>query len=197
MIAIRYNDNGNIERIEQISRVVRNPRGMLAAVGREGVNRLKGHFRKKDRDEPNKLGGRREHFWLKVSRSVQSPSLSPDGSAIVIVISHPAIAQKVFGGRITAKRTRNLSIPVDPEAYGRFPATFEAETGLQLIFIKQGKNALLATQAGNAGLRVRYILTPSVNQEPDPTALPPQDQFVDALVARAESVLRRETEGTK
>lgn len=196
MIAVSINDPGVRQEIRNLLAQAKRPRAVLAAMGREGQQRLKRHFRGKDRTEPNRLGGRRTHFWRQVVDSVQAPMLHGDTS-VTISINHPAIAQKVFGGTIRAKRAKLLTIPVSPEAYGRTAATFEHETGLQLIFLREGNNALLATRRskGSTALQIEYLLTPSVNQAPDPTALPdlkPSSEFVRALIARGQSVLNRQ-----
>lgn len=78
-----------------------------------------------------------------------------------VSITHPAFAQKLFGGPIVAKRAKSLTIPVEERAYGRTASTFEHETGLKLFFLKTGKsafaNAVLATQE-KGGLTVEYVL---------------------------------------
>lgn len=196
MIAIQVNDPGVRQQIRNLLAQAKRPRAVLAAMGREGQQQLKRHFRGKERTEPNRLGGRRTHFWRQVADSVQAPLVRGD-TAVTISINHPAIAQKVMGGTIHAKRAKLLTIPVSPEAYGRTAATFEHETGLQLIFLREGKNALLATRRNkdNKALQIEYILTPSVTQAPDPTALPdmkPNSEFVRALIARGQAVVDRQ-----
>lgn len=170
----------------------RNPRGLLAGVGREAANLLRAHFRNKDRREPNKLGGKRQHFWAQVERSVQAPVVSDAIKMVEISITHPAFAQKLFGGRIRAARVRNLAIPQEPEAYGRSPSVFERELGVKLFFVKVRDRAVLARNIDGKGLQVEYLLTPSVNQLPDPTALPEEKAFEEALLSRAESIVDRE-----
>ncbi|MHB8520721.1 MAG: hypothetical protein ACYDH9_08175 [Limisphaerales bacterium] len=195
MISVAINDNGTVQQLHDLRERMQRPRALMAAVGRRGAMELKKYFRGKD-DTPNQLGGQRQHFWLQVSQSVQAPVLQDDGTTVVISVNHPAIAQKVFGGTITAKRVKNLAIPVDPEAYGRAPAVFEAETGLQLVFIKSSGKALLATRAAAGGLQVRYLLTPSVDQSPDPTALPDMSDgsaFAEALIETGQAALDTET----
>lgn len=193
MIAIQIDDHDLPSKLATLSSKVRHPANIMRGVGREAANVLKRHFRQKDRRNPNRLSPRREHFWLQVMRSVQAPVLNASGNQVTVSITHPAIAHKVTGGTIRAKRVRNLTIPVDPEAYGRAPRVFEQETGLELIFIKQRDKALLATRAeGSDNLQVRYLLTPSVTQAPDPTALPAKTVIEDAVTRRAERMVERE-----
>ncbi len=167
-------------------------RPVMAAAGREGANRLRKHFRQKDRTSANKLSSRRSHLWLEIMRSVQAP-VQPSDSRVTISIVHPVIAQKVFGGMITAKRVQNLAIPESEEAYGRAPSVFERETGLKLIFIQANGHAFLASRIdpNSKFLEVEYILTPSVDQEADPTALPDETEFSQGVLDRAQKTANR------
>lgn len=193
MIGVKINSDGFKTKMGRVISEAKNPRAVMAGVGREGANRLRAHFRKKDQTDVNRLApDRREHFWRQVMNSVNAPVVSGDGHTVTILINHPAIAQKIFGGDITAKRVRNLAIPEEPEAYGRSPRVFEQETGTKLIFLKQNDNALLARAIAGGGLQVEYLLTPRVHQDPDPTALPPENEFEAALLDRAEKVLQRQ-----
>lgn len=194
MIAITLNDAGFVARINRFVEQTKNPAGLMRVLGREAANRLKTHFRAKNKT-PNKLGGKRENFWRQVGASVQNPVVAGDGHSVSVSINDPRFAQKVFGGTITAKRAKALTIPVTPEAYGRSASTFEQETGLKLFLVKTGQgafaNAVLATQRGK-GLQVEYILTKSVDQPPDPTALPARQEMETAIVARGQSFLANE-----
>jgi len=186
MIRITIGREGFRKKMKGLVKKTKRPRAMMAAVGREGANQLRKHFRQKDRDEPNRLGGEREHFWLKVMRSVQAPILSDAGTKVTISITHPVYGHKFRGGIISAKRVKNLSIPQTPEAYGRAPAVFEQETGHKLIFIRQGPVALLARRVTlGPFLQVEYVLRPFVRQERDPTAFPDETKFEEALLTRA------------
>lgn len=185
----------------RIYQAAKKPEAILRVAGREVANQLKRHFRTKDRTEPNKLGGKRQHFWLQVARSVQNPQLE-NPTTISVTISDPRFAQKLFGGKITAKAAGALTIPVEKRAYGRSAATFERETGLKLILIKTGNspfgNAVLAVadkKAKGRGLTVEYILTKSVDQKADTTALPEKTALEAAIIARSQVALDRQIGG--
>lgn len=172
----------------------KNPRAVLLGSGRELANQLKKHFREKDKTGANKLSERRSHFWLAVRDSVQNPELS--GNTVTVTINHPAFAQKVFGGTISAKEAGALTIPVEEKAYGRTAQTFERETGLKLFLIKTGKgsfeNAVLAVKDDSGkGFTVEYILTKSVTQKADTDALPEKTELERAILVRAQRVLDR------
>lgn len=188
MIGLRI--SGEADVVLEI-RAMSNPRPVMAAAGREAGNRLKKHFLEKERTEPNKLGGKRTHFWRAVSKSVSSPTLSPNGRTVRVDVTHPAYAQKVLGGVIRAKRAKALTIPLTPEAYGRSTAVFEKEMGVKLFVLSWdfGSGAL-AAMIGNS-VKVEYSLRQSVKQDPDPTAMPPQKEFVEGVWARAQSVANR------
>lgn len=180
-------------RLERAYRAARNPRAILLVAGREVRNRLVGHFRDKDRNEPNKLGGKRTHFYLAVSRSVQSP-VSPNPTTVVVSINHPAILQKVRGGTITAKRANRLTIPISPEAHGRTADTLKHEKGILLFVLGKddGQNGVLAELSPTRGIVAHYLLRRSVDQAPDPTALPNLGMLAEAAADRAEAALRRQ-----
>jgi hypothetical protein len=197
MIALAVNQGAFREEFQRVLGRAQNPTAVLMGAGRALGNLLKNHFRKKDREEPNKLSPRREHFWLQVSRTVSAPAQSGYNS-VAVKVSDPRIAQKVYGGTITAKAAGALTIPVEERAYGRTASTFEAETGLKLILIRTGggknnafQNAVLAVKEGG-GLVVEYLLTKSVDQAADPTALPSMAQMQAAVLARAQKIADRQ-----
>jgi hypothetical protein len=195
MIAIRHDGDQFQVRMAGIVGKARRPVAVLAVAGREGANLLRRHFLEKDETDVNKLApDRREHLWQEIAHGVQAPVVDEAGNRVSISINHPVIAQKVFGGPITAKRGIDLSIPETEEAYGRMPSVFERETGLKLIFIKQGDHALLAARVDpdSKVLQVEYLLTPRVDQKADDTALPEEREWEDAILGRAQETLNLE-----
>lgn len=196
--SIVYEDRGMRVRFAELGRQLDRPEALSRVVGREADNRLKAHFRAKDRNEPNHLNpARRQHPWLAVGKSVSAPVISSGGVEIRITISDPRFAQKVFGGRITRKRAGALTIPVSPDAYARDTKSFEHETGRKLFRIRYGGKggnrftaAVLASRRGG-GIQVEYVLKPFVIQKPDPTALPERNAFQAALLHRAERYVAR------
>ena len=157
---------------------------LLDILGRAGANVLKKHFRARNQT-PNKIGGDRTNFWSRVAESVNAPHVT--GSAIVIPINHPAIAQKVFGGTITAKKAKNLAIPIAPEAYGKSPRVFD---NLTFAMTRAGVK-LLGRSIDGGKFQALYLLKPSVTQAADPKTLPPASVMVEALPTAAEIHLRK------
>lgn len=167
--------------------------GPLARVlGRAASNEIKKHFRARNSSSPNKLGGSRTNFWTAVGSSVQSPK--PASGKILIPITHPAISQKVFGGTIRARKSKNLSIPIHAAAHGKSPRVFS-----NLVFaISRRGNELLGQLVGvkllgqlvGGIMRWLYVLKPSITQRPDPNALP-SDRTVGAAMEKAGDIFLR------
>ena len=199
MITLAFNDTKFQVRFGSMVESAKNPRAILMNSGREVGSQLKKHFRAKDRTNANTLApDRRSHFWLAVAQMVQNPQLE-SATTVSVSINHPAFAQKLFGGTITAKEAGALTIPVEERAYGRTVLTFEQETGLKLFLIRSGQgnfeNALLAVKDDSGkGFTVEYVLTKSVTQSADPTALPDKTMLEQAILARAQRVLDRQTQ---
>jgi hypothetical protein len=194
MIAVVLNEAGFQRDFTALIDQAKRPIAVLKNVGQEAKNQLVRHFREKDRNEPNKLGGPRRHYWIGVANSVQNPVVEGD-TQVRISITEPTFAQKYFGGRITAKNARMLTIPQTPEAYGRTAETFEAEEGVKLFVLKGSRMAGLAARFPDGQLVVEYVLKPWVDQAADPTALPEMSEgspFLQALLARGQSVVDRQ-----
>lgn len=153
-------------------------------LGRAAANELKKHFRARNASSANKLGGKRTNFWSRVAESVQSPLARP--GAIVIPVNHPAIAQKVFGGTITAKRAKNLAIPISAKAHGKSPRVFPL---LQFAMTGAGVK-LLGIKGSGGAMEWLYVLKKSVTQSKDPQALP-KASAMDAAMTRAGDIYLR------
>lgn len=195
MISIHFQHDihGAGERIAAVAAQVQRPEALLKVVGRRGANELKRHFRKRDQT-PNRLGGKRTHHWRRTADSVQNPVLE-SSTVVAIAISDPAYAIKLFGGTITPKTKGALTIPTDPLSYGRTVKTFEQETGIELFRLKRTGGVLtnlLMGAMGDGDVKVFYVLSAGVTQEPDPEALPPKTDFEAALVNEADKFLARE-----
>ena len=110
-------------------------------VGARGVTKyLKEFYRKKDATEPNRLApGRRTHFWnRRIGGNVQAPKPEGTGKVVVAIGKAGILEHKIKGGTITAKRSKYLTIPLAPEAYGRKARRFP-----DLFVIKSKKGNLL------------------------------------------------------
>jgi hypothetical protein len=190
MITLRLTHDDLTPALGLMAAAAKRPRAIFAAAGRAVTNLFRRHLRELDATRPNKLGGERQHFWLALSRSVNLGSLSDTGATVVI--SDPRAAQKHFGGTITAKRAKNLAIPVNAAAYGRSPAVLEQELGIKL-FAWKGK--LMGQLGGKEqGVTVYYILKPSVTQGPDPEGgiLPEESEIKTVAIEAGQAALERQ-----
>jgi len=161
---------------------------MLARLGKELENQLKAHFVTRDA-EGNKQGFPSQHFW---SREVRDKTalreVTPD-RATVGIDSAP-FRQKVFGGVIRPGPGKKfLALPTRAEAYGVLPRA-NTIPGLFAVRVKSTGKAYLAAKDGKA-LRVYWRFVTSVNQAPDPKALPSRAQLQAALEARAAQEIAR------
>ena len=155
---------------------------------------LAGDFEKLTKRHLVALGAARHHgyadrnFYAEASAATAATS---NALGVTVTIRHEGIAQRYFGGTITAKPGSALTIPADPEAYGHRAREFN---NLRLvIFGNTGRAALVTARATNIRIgkrgvkavsstieRVMYWIVKSVNQRPDPTVLPTDAVFQDA-----------------
>ncbi len=180
MITIKLEKDEVTPHLRRLLKEGQSNSALSMVMGRAASNELKKHFREKNKTG-NKLGGKRTNFWGRVAESVSSV---PVGGKIPI--THPAIAQKVFGGTITAKNRKNLAIPISPKAHGKSPRVFPL---LQFAMTRSGTK-LLGLKDGEGGMEWLYVLKPSVNQDPDPTALPKDAKVGEAMTKAGDIYLR-------
>lgn len=173
MISIKLNKDEVTPHLRRLLKESESDSPLARVLGRAAANTLKKHFRERNKTG-NKLGGTRTNFWSRVAESVQAPKSSP--GKIVIPVSHPAIAQKVYGGTITPKKSKNLAIPISAKAHGKSPRVFPL---LQFAMTRAGVK-LLGQDTGS-GMEWLYVLVPSVKQDADPKALPKDTEVGDAM----------------
>ena len=149
------------------------------------------------------------HFYRQAGDSVSS-AVVPQGA--VTSISQLGFRQRLFGGVIRAKQAKLLTLPAHPEAYGHragefndldFAFAMNPETGaLQPALVRRAQTLLRHRRLkGGAGYKatavatldpvVMYWLTPSVDQEADPTVLPHGEQMAARAVGAIKTRLLR------
>ncbi len=147
------------------------------------------HLIDKDRSEPNKLGGRRTHYYGKAADSVSFKAVT-DG--VIVSVSQVGLRQRLLGGTITPKRAKLLTIPVHPDAHGKRAGEFN-----DLSFIKtgsgRGATAVLAKTGQGSLFEVFYVLVKSVTQEGDPTVLPEEREISTTAERAATRLIKRIT----
>lgn len=123
-----------------------------------------------------------KRWWRDLARSVQLRKISQES---VLVSSNQVGANiKQYGGVITPKRAKALTIPVAPEARGK--TAFELNTPLRPLFRPKGTN-FLARQEPDGSLKVLFILTKKSTQKPDPWF--PSDSRINALANREAQII--------
>lgn len=184
-VKVSYEGNA-AQRLREIAAQLANPVALYKDAGRRVANDLRKHFAELDQKESPQHGARSTHFWAEVRDATGNPVMESDG--VSVSVNHLAFAQKVFGGTISAKNGKWLTIPIDPQAHGRRVAVYEEETGNKL-FRPLGRRLLMAAIDG-AVVPV-YALATSVVQEADPQALPSEEEIEGAVVDTAERHLAR------
>jgi hypothetical protein len=96
--------------------------GSKKAIG-GGISLLiKAHLGGLDSSRPNKIGGKRTHFYYAAAKNISYES-THDGA--LVHIHQKGIALHYYGGVIKPTGGRKfLTIPVDPESYGRRAGEF-------------------------------------------------------------------------
>lgn len=160
-------------------------RPLLRVLGRAGRNHAQKWYHHVNATHPNRFGAKRTNFWNAVADSVFTQR--PKRTSVAVGIGHQAIAQKIYGGEIRAKRVKNLTIPLTREAYEHPSPRLEHWTG-DLHFAKSRKgNKLLSDGDG----RPQFLLKPSIYQHPDPDALPREGPYNDEIQRTASRYLNR------
>lgn len=179
LINIQITDQLSPE-ISRFHAAVLDRRPLHAALAGDVAKMLREHFGKRE-SQGNKRGWPRKHFWAREGRQNTSvTSISAAGAEVTVASA--AIAFKLKGGVIRAKRSRMLAIPLTARAY---KAGSPREGGFKdLFFVKAGGRALLAIPGPRKTIKPQYLLTPSVTQRPDPDAVPP-DRDIDSRVRTA------------
>ena len=142
-------------------------------VGRAGANTIRNHLFKINSARPNKLGGKRTKFYAQAARSTQHKAVD-DGA--VVSVNHVGIAQRYFGGTIRPRRSKYLTLPAVPRAYGK-----RAREIPGLKFVPFKKRAALVKDD-----TVFYWLVRSVTQQADSSVLPENSEMA-AHTAKAAS----------
>lgn len=186
-LSVNIDEKANDELDADIARLT-NRRPLVAAIGARGVKELRDHFLERE-SEPNARGFPKQHFWARIMRATALASVTE--SEATVVISDPAIHQKIHGGTIRPRETTFLAIPQVPEAVGRSPLVALPRTGSQ----KADGGSKKPTTAKAIPLKkdgvIWYWLVRSVTQRPDPRALPDEEKFADAIMEEVETHVDR------
>ncbi|MEG0427884.1 MAG: hypothetical protein RR553_08310 [Akkermansia sp.] len=175
---IRVIGDGVTPDLKRLQGLVKPGSGLSVALGRALRNELVKHFRAKNQ-KPNKLGGKKTNFWAGIASSVSSAQCA--SKKISCKITSPHVAIHIYGGTITPKKAKILTIPIVPEAHGRSPKTFG-----------NGKKGGLQWRPWGLamGETTYYVFKKSVQIPKDNTALPKDSDVINSLNRAAKIVMR-------
>lgn len=187
--------------LARIRNLVKRPAALMAVAGKRGEKHLRGHFLKKN-SEGNAQGWPRSNFWNKRVRQATSFAGSTDTTAEIRIAS-PELAHKITGGKVTAKRSKFLAIPLTAKAKAAGSPREGGWGGNDLVLTPTADKSkmllreALASTIGNGKRRItggeaQYILLRSVTHKADPTAMPPQAEFEAAIEDEAGKFYLRE-----
>ena len=137
-------------------------------------------------------GGGGSDFGEMVVRGWGLPKATSSG--VVITNAAPHYAWKIKGGVIRPKRVKSLTIPLVPEARGRFVKTYERVSGNKL-FRAAGTNILAEKDDSAKGFRAVYALVKKVTQKPTPGALPNESVYVTPFIESLSKQIARKLRG--
>lgn len=135
--------DGITPELNRIAGQIKNTRPLMAALGKQLEVDLRKHFRERDA-QPNARGWPKKHFWRKEVSTNTALTEVADTRAVVTIAS-PAFVHKVYGGTVTPKRGKALTIPLSPEAYKAGSASLFPRK----LFCPKGKRVLM-DEAGSA-----------------------------------------------
>jgi hypothetical protein len=195
----------SITGLYQIAAQALAPAALNLEVANAAAIEVRHHFRLLDATRPNKLGGRRTHFWGQYAKTVVPRA---DAERAIVAIEDPQagasgaspLLHHYQGGTITAKPGKALTIPAVPEAHG----TRAREWNNLHFAILGGKAALLENAATNIRIgkkgvkavssqfaRVIFWLVKSVTHRPDPTVVPSAEVLLLAAHNAVSRIVRR------
>jgi hypothetical protein len=190
-VAVTVNTSGSISSVVKEVLEVLSPSQrtrMNAVASREVVKSVKSYHRAYDAaGKWRKTGGGGSTFGEQITRGWFVDSVTEQ--KVIVANAGPHYRQKVEGGTITAKRASALTIPLVPEAKGRFVAVYEQIYGRKL-FRPKGKDVLMEKLA-NGDIRAVYALKKSVRQRPWAGAFPPEKHYLAPFVASIEGQIER------
>lgn len=170
---------------------------LLPVFARSVENAMMDNFAQLEADRPNKLGGKRQHYY---AGARQKTEFRIEGETASVFTAQVGMKLRYFGGTVEAganissfsgKPTKYLTIPANAEAYGHVAADFD---DLEVLWGRNGPYALgrverktIARVDGTFGVskaqstEVMFWLTPSVYIPADTTMLPAPNQLADEV----------------
>ena len=185
-----------------------NPNEIGRLVGLAVLEKVKAHLVQYDADHPNKLGGQRTNYY---ATAAANTTLDISSESATISVVQTGINQRIYGGRITPKNSKYLTIPACAEAYakraGQFPnlipmirrkngvvravALVEAQTQPLLPgFRKSGERR----RGAETGGKVYFWLVAEVNQIGEPGIVPSLEEIEGVVYSSLDSLISSQEE---
>lgn len=201
MITVRVAKDDVTPSLKKLMRTVR-PDGALGKVlGRAASEELRKFYRELNTKRPNKLGGKRSHFYSRVAEAVQQGQ--PYAGGIKVRISHPHLALRLYGGTITPRKSKSLAVPAHSSAVGYYARIYPGTLAFiplrrgntkgvlvegEEVTITRGKNKGGKRKRPKPGGALIYVLMGAVKQSKDPSVLPQGSRMGNALTKAARLV---------
>lgn len=166
--------------------LLRHRQPLMERLGGYAERALREHFRKRNL-EPNKSGFRKSDWWASVRTATAFTAADQDNATVTI--AHRQFPLRLFGGVVRPSQMKNMAIPVNPAAAGKWPSEYPDGELFPLIS-KKGERFLAKKGAGKNAKAVLYFrLTPKAVHKPDPRALPDMQKLEADLAAEAGHIL--------
>lgn len=174
--------------LARILGIVKRPRALYGAGAKAVQVQISEHLRRLEA-RGNKMGWPSQKFFAGKSTSVEkNVGISAlDDTRAVVTIADPRFVHRIEGGTVTAKRRKNLAIPLTAEAYAKSNQGSIKESMPGLVLIKTPKGLLLVTsktsgRGKNKTVKIiaMFKLVRSVTHRPHPEEMPPLDQLATA-----------------
>lgn len=135
----------------------------------------------------NKLGAPSTGFWRNAIASVRADSGDAGG---VVRITQRGVALQYYGGTVTPKTAKALTIPIAAEAHGKTVGDFKAAG--ETIFRLKGSDLLCRDVGGKP--QPLFVLRQSATIRPHADVLPTAEELQEAAAAGARRHLRIKNE---
>lgn len=168
--------------------------GVASVVGESAQLVLTNHLAAKEASgsshkTASKLGAEPSGLYADMARAI-SHSIGTD--QVTLSINHVAAAQRYYGGTITPKKRKYLTIPVSASAYGKGLGAGDFTGNLLWLF---GKNGPYGVALKSNPEELLFILAKSVTQPADSTVLPDEAPWTSRILDTVASALGLESEG--
>ena len=129
-------------RMQKLRAFLNNKGDIQQVVGRALSQEVRDHLIAYSQTHPNRLGGRRSHYYAQAARTVRYQT---DNEGVTVAISQVGMALHYYGGVVKPVTAKLLTIPAIAEAYGRRAREFG---NLHFVRFKSGAMALVEDKEG-------------------------------------------------